>query len=151
MTLGEIIFQFPNNIKIIIRHLEKLERKQINDNMAILFNRTCINESILPQFDNIYICEYIYIYIHIYTYIFSVLDSNCLFIEYSSHFLIVFVNYSNEECRLRIMCYIGRWTAALSRTYPVELHRSIKLGLGIFLKVLEKLFVLSVIFWIEII
>ena len=50
MTLGEIIFQFHNNIKIIIRQLEKLERKQIKANMAILFNRTCIN-------------EYIYIYI----------------------------------------------------------------------------------------
>ena len=40
MTLGEIIFQFPNNIKIIIRQLEKLERKQVKANMAILFNRT---------------------------------------------------------------------------------------------------------------
>ena len=42
MTLGEIIFQFPNNIKIIIRQLEKLERKHIKANMAILFNRTCV-------------------------------------------------------------------------------------------------------------
>ena len=40
MTLGEIIFQFPNNIKIII---EKLEIKQVKANMAILFNHTCIN------------------------------------------------------------------------------------------------------------
>ena len=55
MTLGEIIFQFPNNIKIIIRQLEKLERKQIKANMAILFNRTCRNLNILPQFTNIYI------------------------------------------------------------------------------------------------
>ena len=58
MTLGEIIFQFPNNIKIIIRQLEKLERKRVKANMAILFNRTFINENILPQFTNIY--EYIY-------------------------------------------------------------------------------------------
>ena len=55
MTLGEIIFQFPNNIKIIMRQLEKLERKQIKANMAILFNRTCINKNLLPQFTNIYI------------------------------------------------------------------------------------------------
>ena len=55
MTQGEIIFKFPNNIKIIMRQLEKLERKQIKANMAILFNRTCINENILPQFTNIYI------------------------------------------------------------------------------------------------
>ena len=41
MALGEIIFQFPNNIKIIKRQLKKLERKQIT-NMAILFNRTCV-------------------------------------------------------------------------------------------------------------
>ena len=51
MTLGEIIFQFPNNIKIIIRQLEKLKRKQVKANMAILFNHT---------FADIYI----YIYLH---------------------------------------------------------------------------------------
>ena len=49
MTLGEILFKFPNNIKIIIRQLEKLERKQIKANMDILSNSTCI---------------YIYIYIY---------------------------------------------------------------------------------------
>ena len=27
-AIGEIIFQFPNNIKIIIRQLEKLEKKE---------------------------------------------------------------------------------------------------------------------------
>ena len=59
MSLGEIIFQFPNNIKIIIRQVEKLERQQIKANMAIQFNRTCVNENILPQFTNIYM--YIYI------------------------------------------------------------------------------------------
>ena len=51
MTLGEIIFKFRNNIKIVLRQLDKLERKQVKANMAILFNRTCIN---------------IYIYIYIY-------------------------------------------------------------------------------------
>ena len=49
MTLGEIIFKFSNNIKIIIRQLEKLERKQIKASMAILFNRTCINEKYCPN------------------------------------------------------------------------------------------------------
>ena len=57
--VGEIIFKFPNNIKIIIRQLEKLERKQIKAYMAILFNRTCINENIVP---NLLIYIYIYIY-----------------------------------------------------------------------------------------
>ena len=55
MTLGEIIFQFPNNIKIIIRQLEKLERKQIKANMAI----------------QSYLQKYIYIYIYIYIIIIS--------------------------------------------------------------------------------
>ena len=58
MTLGEIIFQFPNNIKILIKQLEKLEMKQVKankPNMAILFNRTCI--IVYTQF-------YIYIYIY---------------------------------------------------------------------------------------
>ena len=54
MMLGEIIIQFPNNIKIIIRQLENLERKLVNANMAVLLNRTWINENILPQFTNIY-------------------------------------------------------------------------------------------------
>ena len=35
MTLGEML-KFPHNDKIIIRQLEKLERKQIKANMAIL-------------------------------------------------------------------------------------------------------------------
>ena len=68
MTLGEIIFQFPNNIKIITRQLEKLERKQIKANMAILFNRTCRNENTLPQFTNIYIYKYIVLPVTHYSY-----------------------------------------------------------------------------------
>ena len=55
LTLGEIIFQFPDDIKTIISQLEKPERKQIKANMAILFNRTCIN---------IYIYIIIYINAH---------------------------------------------------------------------------------------
>ena len=37
MTLDEIIFKFCDNIKIIIRQLEKLERKQVKANMAIIY------------------------------------------------------------------------------------------------------------------
>ena len=48
MNFGEVIFNFPCNI----RYLEKLEKKLVKANIAILFNRTCINDNI-----------YLYIYI----------------------------------------------------------------------------------------
>ena len=63
MMLGEIIFQFNNNIKIIIRQLDKLERKQIKATMVFQINRTCINENTLPRFTNVYIYIYVCIYL----------------------------------------------------------------------------------------
>ena len=59
MTLGEIIFKFPN-IKIIIRQLEKLE-KNIEANMAILFNLYKWKHT--AQFNNIYILLLLLIFI----------------------------------------------------------------------------------------
>ena len=51
MNFGELIFNFLCNIRSKIRYLEKLEKKLVKANIAILFNRTCIN-------------EYIYMYIY---------------------------------------------------------------------------------------
>ena len=46
MNFGELIFNFPCYIWSKIRYLEKLEKKLVKANIAILFNRTCINEYI---------------------------------------------------------------------------------------------------------
>ena len=58
MNFGELIFKFPCNICSKIRYLEKLQKKLVKANIAILFNRTCVNENILPNFTDIYV--YIY-------------------------------------------------------------------------------------------
>ena len=62
MNFGELIYQQPEHIKKLIRKIENLEKKLANARVAILFNKTCLNENILPKFTNIYICIYIYIY-----------------------------------------------------------------------------------------
>ena len=48
-------------MKKLIRKIENLEKKLANARVAILFNKTCLNENILPKFTNIYI----YIYTHL--------------------------------------------------------------------------------------
>ena len=50
----------PEN-KSRVRHLERLDRKIVNCSYAVKFNKTCINENLLPKYTDIYI--YIYIYI----------------------------------------------------------------------------------------
>ena len=52
MNFGELIYQQPENIKILIRKIENLENKLANARVAILFNKTCLN---------------IYIYTHTHT------------------------------------------------------------------------------------
>ena len=60
MNFGELIFNFPYNIRSKIRYLEKLE-KLVKANIAILFNRTCINENILPNFTDICVCAKLFV------------------------------------------------------------------------------------------
>ena len=49
----------PDNIKKHARNIEDQEKKLANARVAIVFNKTCLNENLLPTFTNIYI--YIYI------------------------------------------------------------------------------------------
>ena len=56
-TIIEILPNDQRKIKLI-RKYENTRKKIINNECAILFNKTCINESLLPK--------YIYIYIYIY-------------------------------------------------------------------------------------
>ena len=48
------------NFKEKFRKIEKLSRKCVNLQGAIVFNRTCLNNGLYPKFVHIYI--YIYIY-----------------------------------------------------------------------------------------
>ena len=57
MNFGELIYQQPENIKKLIRKILNFEKKLDNARVTILFNKTCLNENILPKF------IYIYIYI----------------------------------------------------------------------------------------
>ena len=60
MNFGEVIFIFPCNIRSKIRYLKKLEKKLVKADIAILFNRTCINVNIQHKFTDIYVYKYIY-------------------------------------------------------------------------------------------
>ena len=58
MSFGDLIHQLGNEPKTIIRHIEQTTKKLIKAKYALAFNKTCINENILPKYSNIYI--YIY-------------------------------------------------------------------------------------------
>ena len=58
MNFGELIYHQPNNIKKLLRKIENLEKKLVNARVAIVFNKTCLNENLLPTFTNIYIFAY---------------------------------------------------------------------------------------------
>ena len=70
-TINEILQNDQRKIKLI-RKYENTRKKIINNECAILFNKTCINESLLPK----------YIYIYIYKLIGDISiklnDSNCI-------------------------------------------------------------------------
>ena len=55
MNFGEFLHLHPENIKKLIRKIENLENKLVNARVAIVFNKTCLNENLLPTFMNIYI------------------------------------------------------------------------------------------------
>ena len=58
MSFGELIFDLQTSTKKLIRNIERTERKLQKAKSALVFNKTCINEDILPKYTNIYI--YIY-------------------------------------------------------------------------------------------
>ena len=55
LNLGKLLNLVTNITKVKIRRLEKLHKSLITNAYAIIFNRTCINERLLPNFTNIYI------------------------------------------------------------------------------------------------
>ena len=56
-NFGKFIYQFQPEIKTLIRKLERILNKLSKQNLSLLFNETCLNERLLPN--------YIYIYIYI--------------------------------------------------------------------------------------
>ena len=61
LSFGSILASHSNEDKRLIRSIESLSRKIINNEAAITFNEQCILNNLLPKYTNIYI--YIYIYI----------------------------------------------------------------------------------------
>ena len=53
MNFAELIFNIPMNERKIIRKIEKIEKKIIDNKYALVFNQTCIKENILPIYTNI--------------------------------------------------------------------------------------------------
>ena len=55
MNFGEFLDLHLENIKKLIRKIENLENKLANARVAIVFNKACLIENLLPTFTNIYI------------------------------------------------------------------------------------------------
>ena len=48
MNFGELIYLHPENVKKRLRKIENLEKKLTTLRAAILFNKPCLNENIMP-------------------------------------------------------------------------------------------------------
>ena len=55
MNFSEFLYIQPDNIKKQVQNIENREKKLANARVAIVFNKTCLNENLLPTFTNIYI------------------------------------------------------------------------------------------------
>ena len=58
-NFGKFIHRFQPETKILIRKLERILIKLYRQNVSLLFNQTCLNEGLLPNY------THTYIYIHI--------------------------------------------------------------------------------------
>ena len=56
MTISELMLTLPPDTKSLIRSIEKTNRKIINTQLSPVFNKTCIQENLLPA------CIHKYIY-----------------------------------------------------------------------------------------
>ena len=53
MNIGNLIYHLPEQLKRLIRNIEKTSRKVINAKLAIGFNRKCLIENLLPKYTDI--------------------------------------------------------------------------------------------------
>ena len=72
-NFGKFIHQFQPETKTLIKKLERILIKLYRQNLFLLFNETCLNEWLLPNYP-----PYIYIYIYTYACTHSVCRSLCL-------------------------------------------------------------------------
>ena len=63
MTFGELLNEYDEPGKKIVRQIESTENKIINAKLAVVFNKECLKNNLLPKFTNIYI----YIFTIVYT------------------------------------------------------------------------------------
>ena len=76
-NFGKFIYQPQPKTKALVRKLERIPIKLNRQHVSLLFNQTCLNEGLLPNYnlkgskwnyiDN-KCCYFIYIYIYIYIY-----------------------------------------------------------------------------------
>ena len=55
MNFGDFLYIQQDNIEKQVGNIENLEKKLANTRVSIVFNKTCLNENLLPTFTNIYI------------------------------------------------------------------------------------------------
>lgn len=53
MSLGELLHRLPTDTRKVVRSIEQANRKLSKSRSAVLFNRQCLNENILPTYTNI--------------------------------------------------------------------------------------------------
>ena len=58
MNYGNLLFEVPQQLRDMIRSLEKEKKKLIKTEWSKKFNISCLNENLLPKHTNI---EYIFI------------------------------------------------------------------------------------------
>ena len=63
-NFGSFLFKFEINIRKTNLLIESTDNKLINAELALLFNETCKNENILPQYTDMKIYKYIHIDIY---------------------------------------------------------------------------------------
>ena len=69
MNFGELLYHQPENIQKLLRKIVNLVKKLVNARVPIVFNKTCLNENILPILMNIYIYIFVqklYLHLHLF-------------------------------------------------------------------------------------
>ena len=59
LNFGNLLHLLQDEERKVVRNIESLEKKLINNKFAVIFNEMCIKENLLPTYSEIYI--YIYI------------------------------------------------------------------------------------------
>ena len=53
-TIASLICLLPPEERRTVRKIESINKKISNTKEAVIFNKTCLNEGLLPNFSNIY-------------------------------------------------------------------------------------------------